>query len=171
MSLYCVTLCWWCVVCLGREYRGRPCAREHCATADRAMGAEHLIWADGLRGEPVYKALTHPAIQSKGKARHRFLFLLCFRLWHLCRDDNFSFSRCLASILPVSVFNHSSGARRVDYATSSAWKTQPQDGEWQKRLTSLRKISPMWHLRYNRLFIMFGAKHKRLKELLRIKVL
>lgn len=39
-----------------------------CATADRAQRAEHLIRADGLRGEPVYKALTHPAIQSKGKA-------------------------------------------------------------------------------------------------------
>ena len=139
--------------------------------ADAAMGAEHQIGkADGGQVR-VFRRLWHVLwSRSTGKGRSTPSPPRS-PLWRLCRDCNFSFSRCLASILPVTVFNYSSQAQRVDYGTCGAWKTQQQNCQRQKRLTFLLEISPMWHFCYSELFIMFQARHKRLKELLRIKVL
>lgn len=48
--------------------------------------------------------------------------------WRLCWDDNFSFSRCRASILPVTVFNCTAAAPRPDYSARRAWKTRRGNG-------------------------------------------
>lgn len=90
--------------------------------ADAAMGAQHQIGsADSRPGEGVENALTHPVI-SINRKRQKHSAASCVRLGFHCDvfvgANNFLFSRCLASILPV--FNYSSHAQRVDYGTYSA---------------------------------------------------